>query len=638
MRQRSPAVPQLLLCLLAVSASPAFLSVLAADPGKEPFTIRISCGSFDDVRTAPTNTLWYRDFGYTGGRFANATRPSFIIPPLKTLRYFPLSDGPENCYNINNVPNGHYQVRLFFALLDNPNLDSEPIFDVSVEGTLFSSLLLGWSSDDEKTFAEASVFVQDSSLSVCFHSTGHGDPSILSIEVLQIEDNAYNFGPSRGKGTVLRTAKRLRCGSGKPAFDEDLHGISWGGDRFWLGLQTLSSSSDDQSLSTENVIAETLLAPNFYPQNLYQSAIVGTDRQPSLSFEMDVTPNKNYSVWLHFAEIDNGVTAEEQRVFDVLINGDTAFKDVDIIRMTGERFTALVLNKTVAVSGTTLKIILQPLKGTRAIINAIEVFEIIPAEKKTLPQEVSALRTLKGSLGLPLRFGWNGDPCVPQQHPWSGVDCQFDNTKGNWVIDGLGLDNQGLRGVIPGDISKMQYLQSINLSGNSIKGNIPTSVGTISALQVLDLSYNELNGSIPESLGQLTSLQILNLNGNRLSGRVPASLGGRPLHRARFNFTDNAGLCGIPGLRECGPHLSVAAKIGMAFGVLLAILFLVVFAACWWKRRQNILRAQKLAAAREAPYAKSRTQFTRDVQMAKHQRPSESSRSSKNEGSPHLLS
>ncbi|XP_066390831.1 receptor-like protein 4 isoform X1 [Miscanthus floridulus] len=638
MRWRSPVVLQLQLWLLAVSASSAALGVLAADLSKEPFTIRISCGSFDDVRTAPTNTLWYRDFGYTGGRFANATRPSFIIPPLKTLRYFPLSDGPENCYNINNVPNGHYQVRLFFALLDNPNLDSEPIFDVSVEGTLFSSLLLGWSSDDEKTFAEALVFVQDSSLSVCFHSTGHGDPSILSIEVLQIDDNAYNFGPPWGKGTVFRTAKRLKCGSGKPAFDEDLNGIRWGGDRFWLGLQTLSSSSDDQSISTENVIAETLLAPNFYPQSIYQSAIVGTDRQPSLSFEMDVTPNKNYSVWLHFAEIDNGVTAEEQRVFDVLINGDTAFKDVDIIRMTGECFTALVLNKTVAVSGTTLKIILQPVKGTRAIINAIEVFEIIPAEKKTLPQEVSALRTLKGSLGLPLRLGWNGDPCVPQQHPWSGVDCQFDNTKGNWIIDGLGLDNQGLKGVIPSDISKLQHLQNINLSGNSIKGNIPISLGTISAVQVLDLSYNELNGSIPESLSELTLLQILNLNGNHLSGRVPASLGGRPLHRARFNFTDNAGLCGIPGLRECGPHLSVAVKIGMAFGVLLAILFLVVFAACWWKRQQNILRAKKLAAAREAPYAKSRTQYTRDVQMTKHQRTHESARSSNNESSPHLLS
>lgn len=353
----------------------------------EPFTIRISCGSFDDIRTAPTNTLWYRDFGYTGGRFANATRPSFIIPPLKTLRHFPLSDGPENCYYINNVPNGHYQVRLFFALVADPNLDSEPIFDVSVEGTLFSSLLLGWSSEDEKTFAEALVFVQDSSLSICFHSTGHGDPSILSIEVLQIDDNAYKFGPSWGKGTILRTAKRLTCGSGKPAFDEDLNGIHWGGDRFWLGVKTLSSSSDDQPISTENVIAETLLAPNFYPQSIYQSAIVGTDRQPSLSFEMDVTPNRNYSVWLHFAEIEDGITAEEERVFDVLINGDTAFKDIDIIRMAGERFTALVLNKTIVVTGTTLTIVLQPLKGTRATISAIEVFEIILAEKKTLTQE-----------------------------------------------------------------------------------------------------------------------------------------------------------------------------------------------------------------------------------------------------------
>lgn len=50
---------------------------------------------------------------------------------------------------------------------------------------------------------------------------------------------------------------------------------------------------------------------------------------------------------------------------------------------------------------------------------------------------VRALQALKTSLGLPLRLGWNGDPCVPQQHPWSGADCQFDRTSGRWVIDGL---------------------------------------------------------------------------------------------------------------------------------------------------------------------------------------------------------
>ncbi|GMP74602.1 hypothetical protein CsSME_00031984 [Camellia sinensis var. sinensis] len=50
---------------------------------------------------------------------------------------------------------------------------------------------------------------------------------------------------------------------------------------------------------------------------------------------------------------------------------------------------------------------------------------------------VRALQILKSSLGLPPRFGWNGDPCVPQQHPWSGANCQFDVTSGKWVIDGL---------------------------------------------------------------------------------------------------------------------------------------------------------------------------------------------------------
>lgn len=50
---------------------------------------------------------------------------------------------------------------------------------------------------------------------------------------------------------------------------------------------------------------------------------------------------------------------------------------------------------------------------------------------------VRALQSLKSALSLPLRFGWNGDPCVPQQHPWSGADCHFDSANGKWFIDGL---------------------------------------------------------------------------------------------------------------------------------------------------------------------------------------------------------
>ncbi|XP_061341578.1 receptor-like protein 4 [Gastrolobium bilobum] len=589
-------------------------TVWAAQRG--PFAMRISCGARQNVQTKPTTTLWYKDFGYTGGIPANASKTSYISPPLTTLRYFPLSEGPSNCYHINGVPKGHYSVRIFFALVAQARATDEPLFDISIQGTQIYSLKSGWTDQDDQAFTQAQVFLMDSSVSICFHSTGHGDPAILSIEILQIDDKAYYFAPGWSQGIILRTVKRLSCGFGQSKFGVDYGADPLGGDRFWQHTKTFGQDSD-RPRSVETRIKQASLPPNFYPETLYRSALVSTSSQPDLTYTLDVDPNKNYSIWLHFAEIDNSVTAIGQRVFDIMINGDVAFKDVDIVKLSGGPYTALVLNTTVTVNGRTLTITLNPKEGSLAIINAIEILEVIMVESNTLSDEVRALQTLKKALGLPPRFGWNGDPCVPQQHPWTGADCQLDKSSSKWVIDGLGLDNQGLKGFLPNDISRLHNLQNLNLSGNSIHGAIPSALGTITSLQVLDLSYNFFNGSIPESLGQLTLLRRLNLNGNFLSGRVPATLGGRLLHRASFNFTDNAGLCGIPGLPTCGPHLSAGAKVGIGLGAFFTFLLLIVCSVCWWKRRQNILRAQQIAA-RAAPYAKARTHFSRDIQMTRH--------------------
>ncbi|KAL7089010.1 hypothetical protein ACP275_13G162300 [Erythranthe tilingii] len=602
---------RLLLLLLALffAPRPSF--------SRAPYVLRISCGARDDVHSPPSNTLWYKDSYYTGGIPYSATRPSFISPSLATLRYFPLSEGPENCYNINRVPHGHYLVRIYFGLVNESNFDNEPLFDVSVEGTLIYSLPSGWSNhDNEQVFAEALIVLKDGTASICFHSTGHGDPAILAIEILQIDNKAYYYGKGYGQGTILRTDRRLSCGARDPKFGADYSANHWGGDRFWDALPSFGQSSD-LVVSTKNGIKKASVSPNFYPEALYQTALASTDTQPDLAYTMEVEPTRNYSLWLHFAEIDPAVTGAGERVFDVLINGDVKFRDVDIVGMAGDVNTALVLNTTVAVNGRSLTITLHPTKGNHAIISAIELFELISAESKTLPDEIKALQKLKGALGLPVRLGWNGDPCVPEQHPWSGVDCRYNRNISKYVIDGLGLDNQGLKGFLPNDISRLHHLQSINLSGNSISGVIPSSLGTVTSLEILDLSFNSLNGSIPESLGQLSSLRILDLNGNFLSGRVPAALGGRLLYGASFNFTDNAGLCGIPGLPACGPHLSTGAKIGIGLGSCVALLLIVTCLTCWWKRRQNILRTQRIAA-RDAPYAKARTHFNRDVQMARH--------------------
>ncbi|XP_015943061.1 receptor-like protein 4 [Arachis duranensis] len=591
-------------------------AVTARAAQRGPYVMRINCGARQNVQTKPTTTLWYKDFGYTGGIPANATTTSYITPPLKTLRYFPLSEGPSNCYNFNRVPKGHYSVRIFFGLVAQPRATNEPLFDISIQGTQIYSLKSGWTQQDDQAFTEAQVFFMDRSALICFHSTGHGDPAIISIEILQIDDKAYDFGPQWSQGIILRTVKRLSCGFGQSKFGIDYGADPWGGDRFWQHIKTFGQDSD-QPRSVETRIKQASHSPNFYPETLYRSALVSTSSQPDLTYALDVDPNKNYSVWLHFAEIDKSINAIGQRVFDIIINDVVTFENVDIVKMSGAQYTALVLNTTVSVNGRTLTITFSPKHGSVAIINAIEIFEVIAAESRTLSDEVKALQTLKKALGLPPRFGWNGDPCVPQQHPWIGADCQLNKSSSKWLIDGLDLDNQGLKGFLPDDISRLHNLQTLNLSGNSIRGAIPSALGKVTSLQVLDLSYNFFNGSIPESLGQLTLLQRLNLNGNFLSGKVPATLGGRLLHRASFNFTDNAGLCGIPGLRTCGPHLSAGAKVGIVFGASFGFLVLITCSVCWWKRRQNILRAQQIAA-RAAPYAKARTQFSRDIQMTRH--------------------
>jgi len=58
------------------------------------------------------------------------------------------------------------------------NFVNQLLFDVSVEVTQIRS------------FAEALDFLQNHTSSICLHSTDHGDPTILSIEILQLNDKA----------------------------------------------------------------------------------------------------------------------------------------------------------------------------------------------------------------------------------------------------------------------------------------------------------------------------------------------------------------------------------------------------------------------------------------------------------------
>lgn len=579
--------------------------------GDPPFAIRISCGSSQNVLASDTNMMWSKDDYYTGGSTANVSVRSGYAPELSTLRYFMLSDGSENCYNLT-LPNGHYVIRIFFAFGQVDNSNKEPLFDISLEGTLVHSLKQGWSFTADLSYAEFRTFITDEAATACFHSTGHGNPSVLSVEALQILEDAYDI---KEKFTILKTVKRISCGSNESKYGFDYNANTWGGDRYWETDKGLDMGFST-SLSTTRSIQRASEAPNLVPEAVYQSAST-TKPGSELTFIFEVESNQNYSMWFYFAEIDSGVTEAGQRIFDIAVNGNPIFSEFDIIGQAGNAFTGIVRNSTIQVAGKIMTLTFSPRQGG-ILINGFEIFQVIRTEYATLKQEVWALQELKRSLGLPSRLGWNGDPCVPQEHPWNGVDCQFNYDGGSWSIDGLDLDNQGVKGFLTDDISQLGKLKSLNLSGNSIYGRIPSSIGNLMDLEVLDLSYNSFNGSIPDTLGRLTHLRKLFLNGNLLSGEVPPVLGAGPIHGASFNFSGNPALCGIPGLPSC--HNKKLAKGSVAAVVISAIILVVVGIFCAfiiYKRRKNIARAQQLSTARDAPYAKSRTNSVKDVQMSK---------------------
>jgi len=86
------------------------------------------------------------------------------------------------------------------------------------------------------------------------------------------------------------------------------------------------------------------------------------------------------------------------------------------------------------------------------------------------------------------------------------------------------LQDNNLRGTLPGELSQIFGLQCLNLSNNSLTGLIPSELGQLSELEHVLLDGNSLSGRVPIELGQLTHLVSLSLQNNQFKGWLPRSL------------------------------------------------------------------------------------------------------------------
>ncbi|XVE91380.1 hypothetical protein REPUB_Repub01dG0004700 [Reevesia pubescens] len=544
-------------------------------------SFHIDCGGLTPS-TDSYNISWLADKFFTGGSIAVVSEPlHFHLQHEKTLRYFPLSFGKKNCYNIP-LPSGRYYIRTFTVYDNYDGKSHPPSFDASVEGTLIFSWPSPWSENlaRDGAYSDLFAFVKDGQLDFCFYSIATDPPVIGSLEVVQIDPLSYNSAGT-GDSYILVNYGRLSPGSSQwgPGFttDPDSFGRSWQSDSDYR----TANSESARVITTKEKITGTEQAPNYFPMKLYQSAVT---IDGDLQYELAVDAKLDYLVWFHFAEIDSTVKMAGERVFDVLVNEKNVSR-VDIYKEVGN-FAAYSLNYTEKnLSSSVLNVKLLPVVGA-PLICGLENYAMVPADLSTVPEQVIAMRALKDSLRVPDRMGWNGDPCAPTDwDAWEGVTCHADKNGTGLVITQIDLGSQGLKGYISDKISLLSNLINLNLSTNSLEGTLPMGLGQKS-LARLDLSNNQFSGSIPESLTS-SNLQLARLNNNLLEGRVPEELYSVGVHGGTIDLSGNKGLCGVPPLPNCplfweNGRLSKGGKIaiGLSCFFFVSVLLLVIYIFC----------------------------------------------------------
>ncbi|KAJ8447168.1 hypothetical protein Cgig2_022897 [Carnegiea gigantea] len=86
---------------------------------------------------------------------------------------------------------------------------------------------------------------------------------------------------------------------------------------------------------------------------------------------------------------------------------------------------------------------------------------------------------------------------------WSDVTCS------NGYVTYLSLGGIGFSGTVSPAISRLKFLNSLELQDNNLSGVLPDFLGSLMYLETVDLSHNKFHGHIPSSWAQLSNLKHL---------------------------------------------------------------------------------------------------------------------------------
>ncbi|KAL0729375.1 hypothetical protein Bca4012_025468 [Brassica carinata] len=464
----------------------AFIHIIQAQ-GQQGF-ISLDCGlpatEASPYEESYTKLLFSSDETFIRSGRIGETRedPVGYAKPYKTLRYFP--DEIRNCYSLKVEKGRTHMIVARFVYGNYDGLKVKPKFDLYLGPNLWATIdlqRLGTNSTSE----EILHMPTSDSLQICLVKTGETTPFISALEIRALGNDSY----ITKSGSLKRLSRRYFSKSGSNIrYMKDVY------DREWV-----SYGEDFQKEWTQISTALEVNNSNKYvpPKDALINAATPTDASAPLTIELPSGGSgEEYHLYAHFSEIQD-LQANDTRELNISLNGEVLSdpiipKKLDIT--------------TVSNVGTCQgrECLLQLTRTSRStlppIINALEVYTSIRfPQSETDENDVAAIKNIEDNYSLS-RINWQGDPCVPRQFLWDGLNCS--NT----------------------DMSIPPRITSLNLSSSGLTGNIAAAVQNLTHLEKLDLSNNNLTGGVPEFLGNMKFLMFINLSGNNFNGSIPQAL------------------------------------------------------------------------------------------------------------------
>ncbi|VVB16611.1 unnamed protein product [Arabis nemorensis] len=405
--------------------------------------------------------------------------PDEYLKPYQTLRYFP--DGIRNCYNLNIEKGRKHLIRAFFSYRNYDGLDINPTFDLYLGPNMWTTIDLQIQVNG--TRAEILHIPTSNSLQICLVKTGTTTPLISTLEIRPMGNDTYI---TKSGSLNLFGRIYLRDSDKYIRYPSDIYDRVW--TSYFMKEWTQISTTLEVSNSNKYVPPKDVLATAATPTN--SSAPLTIQWRSS-------NVNDQYYLYVHFAEIQE-LQTNSTREFNVVWDGETS----DPIIPTKFNIDTIYRRFPSTCKGgecnfqlrRTNRSILPPL------LNALEVYTVTEfPQSETNEKDVIAVQNIKATYEIS-KISWQGDPCVPQQFMWDGLNCSNTDMATPPRITYLNLSSSGITGTIAAGIKNLTQLKILDLSNNNLTGEVPEFLGDMTSLVFINISWNDLNGSIPEAL------------------------------------------------------------------------------------------------------------------------------------------